>query len=224
MIIQNQPPKDYSYLIFDLDGTMVDTCPDIVGTIRYLIEKYGFEPKSDDFIRGCIGGGARNVLLKCLGEENEALIDRELLGVFAEYYACHAAVFSKPYPGLTELLEHYRQAGKHLAVATFKIRSATLNIFEIFGLMDYFDIIVTADDVTNPKPAPDCVNKILDFYGCTSDQAILIGDTKTDYMTGKNAGVAVCGVTFGYNPPEVIRELNPEYIVDSLSEITDVIL
>lgn len=223
-MIQNQSPKAYPYLIFDLDGTMVDTCPDIVGTIRFIIEKYGFEPKTNDFIRSCIGGGARNVLLKCLGAEQEQLIDEEILALFAAHYAQNAAVESQMYPGLKALLDRYKNAGKHLAVATFKIRSATLNIFETFGLTDYFDIIVTADDVDNPKPAPDCILKILDYYGCQPEEAILIGDTKTDYLTGKNAGIDVCGVTFGYNTPEVMQALKPEYLVDALSEIPEVVL
>ena len=224
MSVMNQIPKDYPYMIFDLDGTMVDTCPDIVGTVQHIIEKYGFEEKSPEFIRSCIGGGARNVLLKCLGAAHEAIIDSELLSYFAEYYTNNSAVHSKMYPGLKQMLALYKAAGHKLAVATFKIRSATLNIFETFGLMDYFDIIVTADDVANPKPAPDCINAILDYYGCDPSEAVLIGDTKTDYLTGTNAGVDVCAVTFGYNTPEVMASLNPAYLVDDFCDLAEVLL
>lgn len=223
-MIANCEPRSYSHLIFDLDGTLVDTCPDIVATVQHLITAYGFEKRTDAFIRSCIGGGARNVLLKCLGEHEADRIDGEILPKFVAYYTVNCAVHSKLYPGVREVLDQYKAAGKKLSVATFKIRSATLGIFEVFGLMDYFDIIVTADDVVNPKPAPDCVNAIVDFYGCPRGEAILIGDTRTDYLTGTNAGIPVCGVTYGYNTPEQVRALKPSYVIDTLAELPLVVL
>lgn len=219
-----QPPKDYPVIILDLDGTLVDTCPDIVGTVKYIIDKYGFMPQSDEFIRSCIGGGARNVLLKSLGKDKEALIDAEILPLFKEYYPTHCDVYSYVYPGVAETLDYFKKTGKKLSVATYKIRSATLKIFETFDLMKYFDIIITADDVENPKPAPDCVNAILDFYTCDKSEAILVGDTKTDYMTGTNAGIDVCCVTYGYNTKEQIEALSPAYTIETFSELTKMIL
>lgn len=224
MIIKNEKPKDYQYIIFDLDGTLVDSCPDIIATIKYIIDRYGFEEKSDAFIRGCIGGGARNILLKSLGSDKEALIDSEVLSLFVTYYTenCNKKTFA--YPGVPETLEYYKQQGKALSVATYKIRSATEKILKTINLYDYFDILVTADDVKNPKPHPDCINVILEHYACERSQAILIGDTRTDYLTGINAGVDVCGVTFGYGDPEVVKALKPTYVIDIMNELKEVIL
>lgn len=224
MIIMNQEPKAYSHIIFDLDGTLVDTLPDLVGTVLQIMKKYGFEEKSEEFVRSCIGGGARNLLLRCLGAENEALIDSELMAYFTAYYSENCSVRSKVYPGVKDVLDYYKQKGTALSVATFKIRSATERIFNDFGLMDYFDVIVTADDVKNPKPAPDCINAILGQYQCGPEDAILIGDTKTDYQTGANAGVAVCGVTYGYGEPSVIEGLKPAYVIDNITKMQQLIL
>lgn len=224
MIITNKEPKNYQYIIFDLDGTLVDTCPDIIETVKYIIKRYGFAEKSDDFIRSCIGGGARNVLLKSLGEENEALIDSEILPLFVTYYTENCDKKSFAYEGVPETLEYYKQQGKALSVATFKIRSATVKILKTLGLYDYFDILVTADDVKNPKPHPDCINAILDYYHCEKSQAILIGDTRTDYLTGTNAGIDVCGVTFGYGSPETVIALKPAYVIDTMQELKEVVL
>ncbi len=214
---------DYKYYIFDLDGTMVDTCPDIVGTVDYIIRTYGYEEKSREFIRSCIGGGARNVLLKCLGRDAEEHIDKELLGVFRDYYTEHCAVDSLVYPGIREAFDCLKGKGKAISVATFKIRPATMNIFNTFNLTSYFDIIITADDVERPKPEPDCILKILEHYKCTPKEALLIGDTRTDFMTGTNAGVDVCAVTYGYNTPEDVRALNAAYTVDSMQEFIELL-
>lgn len=224
MIIKNVHPRVYDYLIFDLDGTLVDTCPDIIETIKFIIERYRFAEKSDGFIRSCIGGGARNVLLKVLGEDKEALIDGEILPLFVKHYTenCDKKTFA--YDGVEDVLKYYKNQGKALSVATFKIRSATEKILETLNLIDYFDILITADDVKNPKPHPDCIIAILDYYACKSSQAILIGDTKTDFLTGTNAGIDVCGVTFGYGDPDEVRDLKPAYVIDTIKELKEVVL
>lgn len=224
MIITNKDPRVYQYLIFDLDGTLVDSCPDIIETVKMIINRYGFEAKDDAFIRSCIGGGARNVLIKTLGADKENLIDTEILPLFVDYYTenCDKKTFA--YSGVAEILEYYKQQGKALSVATFKIRSATEKILKTLKLYDYFDLLVTADDVKNPKPHPDCINAILEHYNCEKSQAILIGDTKTDYLTGTNAGIDVCGVTFGYGAPEEVKALNPTYVIDNMEELKKVVL
>lgn len=216
--------KKYDLLIFDLDGTLVDSAPDIVATVQYIINKYGFEPKDDAFIRNCIGGGARNVLLKSLGQEREGLIDSEILGVFKDYYTENCDVYTVLYPGVKETLEYYRRAGKMIALATYKIRSATEKILKTLNIDQYFELIVTADDVENPKPHPECVQKILKYYKNNPEQAVLIGDTKTDFMTGHNADIDVCAVTFGYGEEEVLRDLKPAYLVETMDEVKEYII
>jgi phosphoglycolate phosphatase len=144
--------------------------------------------------------------------------------LFVDYYTANCDKKTVAYAGVADVLEYYKRKGKALSVATFKIRSATEKILKTLKLFDYFDILVTADDVKNPKPHPDCINAILAYYNCRKTQAILIGDTKTDYLTGTNAGIAVCGVTFGYGDPEVVRSLNPAYVIDSMEELKKVVL
>ena len=212
---------DYDLIIFDLDGTLVDSAADIVATVQHIIEKYGFEPKDDDFIRGCIGGGARNVLIKSLGEDKTALIDAEILPFFKDYYEENCAVYTKLYPGVTEVLEHYYTGGKPMALATFKIRSATEKILKTLGIDGYFEYVVTADDVKNPKPHPECIEKILEHYHLKPQQAVLVGDTKTDFMTGKNAGVDVCAVTYGYGDSDHLASLAPKFMTDYITEIKE---
>lgn len=224
MITKNKESQIYDYLIFDLDGTLVDTCPDIIETVKFIIDQYDFPEKSDAFIRSCIGGGARNVLLKALGADQAALIDAEILPLFVKHYTEHCDNKTFAYDGVETVLQYYKNLGKALSVATFKIRSATEKILKTMNLIDYFDILVTADDVKNPKPHPDCIIAILDFYHCKPAEAILIGDTKTDYLTGFNAGIDVCAVTFGYGDSDEMRALKPAFVIDTLEELTAVVL
>lgn len=215
--------KEYECVIFDLDGTLVDSAPDIVETVKHIITKYKFPEKETCFIKNCIGGGARNVLLKSLGHKNETLIDREILSVFKTYYLEHCDQFTYLYPGVKEILEHY-YGHKKLAIATYKIRSATEKILRTLGIEHYFDYIVTADDVENPKPHPECIYKILDYYPVKADKTVLIGDTKTDFMTGHNANIDVCAVTYGYGNEESLKALNPSYLVNQIGKIKEFIL
>ncbi|MEG0378489.1 MAG: HAD family hydrolase, partial [Eubacterium sp.] len=195
----------------------------IVATVQYIIERYQFPEKEEDFIKSCIGGGARNVLLKSLGSENEALIDQEILDVFKSYYLEHCDQFTYLYPGVKETLEHYF-GHKKLAIATYKIKTATEKILKTLGIDHYFDYIVTADDVENPKPHPECIYKILKYYPVKAEKTVLIGDTKTDFMTGHNAEIDVCAVTYGYGSEENLKTLNPTYLVDQMSKIKEFIL
>lgn len=213
----------YQHIIFDLDGTLVDTNPDLVGTVNYILEKYHFEKKSRDFIRNSIGGGARNLLLRCIGNDHTDIIDNELLGVFSDYYAEHCSIDSKVYPGVMDTLKALEDKNKNLSVATFKIRTATDRIFKDFKMQQFFDIVVTADDVKRPKPNPDCLEKIMQFYDCAPSDTILIGDTKNDSLTAKNAGVDFCAVSYGYGDTEELKSFNPKYLINDFSELVDLV-
>lgn len=209
----------YKLIVFDLDGTLVDSAPDIVATVQYIIKEYGFEPKEDAYIASCIGGGARNVLLKALGQDREQQIDAELLEVFKKYYLANCAVHSKLYPGIRDVLMHYSKAGKKLAVATFKVRNATEKILDVLDIGQYFDVVVTADDVEHPKPDPECILKIVEQIEIGRSKTILVGDTKTDLCTGNNASVDVCAVTYGYGVKEELNALNPTFLISEASEL-----
>ena len=204
-------------LIFDLDGTVADTLPDIAASARFLAEELGCPPPDEAFVRSCIGGGAGKLVGRILGTDDPARI-ADAKRLFAEHYNAHAAVRTRLYDGVPEVLEHY--AGrKRLAMATFKSRPAAERILAHFGIAGCFERLVTADDCRRTKPDPECVERILTALQVRPEDAVLIGDTVTDMDTGRNAGVLTCGVTYGYGSARDIFTRGPDYLVSRITDI-----
>ena len=112
---------------------------------------------------------------------------------------------------------------KRLALATFKIRSATLKILTSLGVHDYFDVVVTADDVQRPKPDPECIHHILQALKCDPDTALLVGDTRTDVETGKNAAIATCAVLYGIGTRDELNAATPDFIIDEIRKLKSIV-
>jgi phosphoglycolate phosphatase len=209
---------DYDLVIFDLDGTLVDTAPDIVETIKYILNYFDCEMKTDEEIIRSIGGGARKVLLKSMGDKGEENID-EALVVFRDYYIENCAIKSTLYPYVTQLLDFLKKNHVRLAICTLKIKEATLRILSELRLVDYFDMIITADDISVPKPDPQGILKILDQLKISTDRAVIIGDTVSDIMAGKNGNIETVGVIYGYDSQQAIENAKPGFIIKNLIEL-----
>jgi phosphoglycolate phosphatase len=209
---------DYDLVIFDLDGTLVDTAPDIVETIKYILGYYDCQMKTDNEIIQCIGGGARKVLLNCMGEKGEVNIE-EALVIFKEYYIKNCANKSTLYPYVEEILNLLKDHQIKVALCTLKIREATLKILADFKIDMFFEAIITADDISMPKPNPQGILKILDLLNVKDNRAVIIGDTVSDIMAGKNGNIETVGVVYGYDSEQAIINANPGFIVGSLQEL-----
>ena len=211
-----------STIIYDLDGTVANTKADIVAAVRATMVRYGVTPPDDDTIASFIGGGARNVIRRALGEGNEDKLD-EAVPFFADTYHAHCAERTTLYDGVTDILEYF-DGKKRQTMATFKSRPGTDTILKRFDIERYFDMVVTAGDVKNPKPDPECINAILTRYGLDPKEAVLVGDTPTDMKTGKNAGVIVCAVDYGFAPIEELRKYSPDFEVSNIAQLKDFII
>lgn len=211
-----------STIIYDLDGTVANTKADIVLAVRSTMLHYGVEPPDDETIASFIGGGARNVLRRALGEANEGRLD-EAVPYFAASYNKNSAVKTYLYDGVLDTFKFY-DGKKRQTMATFKSRAGTDNILAHFDIARYFSKVVTADDVERPKPDPECVNAILKEFGLDPREAVLIGDTPTDMKTGKNAGVVVCAVDYGFAPVEELKGYSPDFEVSNMAQIKDYII
>lgn len=213
--------RTYDVIVFDLDGVIIDSARDLVAAARYSLHQVGSSDRDFSLVRSYIGGGARNLLLRCLDEDKRDRID-EVLNIFKAYYEENCTAQTILYPGVRDVLAFY--AGKkHLALATFKIRPATLKILTALDIRDYFQLVVTADDVQRSKPDPECINHILRSLHCDSDAALLVGDTRTDVLTGKNAGVATCAVSYGIGTRQELEDAAPDFIIDDIRELKNIV-
>ena len=211
---------DYELVIFDLDGTLVHTAPDIVESVKHILKHFDCKMKSDDEIISSIGGGARKVLLKNMGDQGEAHIERAL-EMFRDYYIENCAKKSMLYPGVVQLLEYLKNNKVKSALCTLKIREATIRILKDFTIIDHFQMIITADDITLPKQNPEGIHKILNHLNVDKCKSVLIGDTVSDIMAGKNGQIETIGVAYGYESLEAIKNAKPGFIIGDLNELLE---
>lgn len=214
--------RTFNLIIFDLDGVIIDSARDLVSAAQHSLKQVGSSDPGFAFIRRCIGGGARSLLLHSLDEDKKDRVD-EAMSIFRDYYERNCVTETVLYPGVNDVLTFY-SGHKHLALATFKIRAATQRILAQLDVSNYFDAIVTADDVQHPKPDPECINSLLQRLGHSPDEAILVGDTPTDIDTAKNAGIASCAVLYGIGTREDLFAAKPDFIVENILELTSIVV
>jgi len=213
-------PKTVSTVIFDFDGVLVNTGPDIANATNYTLRKLGVRELPPETIISYIGGGAEPLVRKSLGERADELYE-QALPMLLDRYSEHYMEETVLYPGARDVLEHYAQLGKKMGIATNKVEQIAHDIMDHLEIADYFDIVVGPESVTRRKPDPEAVNIILDELDTESADAVMIGDTPADIGAGKAAGTLTCGVTYGFSPAEAIEEAEPDFILDKITEMTD---
>lgn len=221
MANQHAPLTGIELIIWDLDGALVDTLPDLVASFRAAARAVGFGELTDEQTQNKVGGGARKALEKIFGPDNQHLVDPGL-EFFKEYYPKHSADYSALYPGIAEVLQHF--AGKvKMAMVTAKIRPAAMEILKALKVDQYFEYVVGAEDMTRMKPDPQGVQLVLEKLGIAAENAVMIGDMKTDVQAAHSAGAKAIGVSYGYGNLADIQAVEPEFIIDQASELLDII-
>lgn len=213
--------KNIELIIFDLDGCMVHTQPDIALAFQNTAKAIADMDISLEFAGGLIGGGAKKAMERVFGADRPDLVE-PALKYFKASYVNNCCELSTAYPGVIETLEHFKGKVK-LAVATAKIRAATETILKKLGLFDYFDMLVCDEDMTKMKPDPECIHIILNKLNVQPERAVMVGDMKTDVMAAKAANAGSVAVTYGYGKLEDIKSESPDYIVNDIRELQNII-
>ncbi len=203
-------------LAFDLDGTLVDTAPDIIGALNLVLREEGVKPYHLDEARPLIGRGAMELLRRGfalaghpLSPEQEApLLDRLL-----KHYEAHIDAFSRPFEGLIAALDTLEARGARFAVCTNKHTYLSVELLKKLGLFDRFPSIRGADSVPAKKPDAGHLQACIDDMGGDIKKTIMIGDSETDFLTAQNAGVPCILVSFGYSE-RPIQELDCDVLID----------
>ena len=208
-------------VIFDLDGTLVDTEPDIHRAVDYALEEMGFPPASPAKVRKGIGPGSEAFAKIMLPEEGEEKWE-EWLFRYRKYYAEHCAERSRPFPGVPEMLEALGSC-YGIAVATNKPRYMAERILEKLDLAKFVDLVVGPEDVSHIKPEPEMLELALIRLGGEPLEALVVGDTDNDILAGKSLGTLTCGVTWGYFPESELRRLNPDFLADRPAEVVRIV-
>lgn len=212
-------------IIFDLDGTLVDTAPDLTGALNATMVAFDLPEVDEASVRNMVGRGARVLIergLYAAGIEAKESLVGEALAVFLNYYGDHIADRSLPFSGVVETLEHFRQSATPMGVCTNKPQALTLKLLETLRLIDYFPVILGADKVRNRKPHPDHLLETISGLNVAPDSAIMIGDSTADVEAARAARVPVIAVSFGYSDIAP-HELGADLIIDDFTQLPDAI-
>ncbi len=214
--------------LFDLDGTLVDSVPDLARAVDQMLLALGREPAGEAQVRDWVGNGAEMLVRRALAgrlEIDPGQAPDELLGValdlFKAAYAQANGRTSRVYDGVEALLQHYRAAGVPMAVVTNKPGAFTQPLLDRLRLADYFAVVVSGDTLAQKKPDPAPLLHACEQVGAPTAQALMIGDSRIDVEAARAAGCAVVCVSYGYNRGEPIASAGADRIVDSLAELID---
>jgi phosphoglycolate phosphatase len=212
-------------LIFDLDGTLVDTAPDLLGAMNAVLVQEGRRPVNAEDLRHLVGHGARAMLdeaFKRTGEPADAARLPGLIDAFIVHYRAHIADASRPFTGVVETLAALKQSGARLGVLTNKPQELVGPLLDRLDLTRFFAAIHGAGRFDYVKPDARVFRHVIDDLGGVGDGAVMIGDSTTDLATGRAAKVPVILMTYGYTPTPA-RELGADIVLDTFSEIPDAV-
>jgi phosphoglycolate phosphatase len=211
-------------IVFDLDGTLIDTAPDLIDTLNIILAQEDLPAVPYATARNMIGGGAKVMLERALAAQGRAAneIDR-LYKAFIAHYAAHIADRSHPFPKLDVTLEGLTAAGHRLAVCTNKLEWLSVRLLEALKLTQHFAAICGQDTFGVQKPDPEVFRRTVLRAGGEPARAVMVGDSKTDIRTARAAKVPVVAVDFGYTEVP-IETLEPDRIISSFAELPAAIL
>jgi phosphoglycolate phosphatase len=212
-------------VVFDLDGTLADTAQDLVATLNVILVREGLAPLPFEKARDLIGAGARPLIERGFAASQAPLSEERLDALYAfflDHYHHNIAVHTVLFPGVIEALETLAKQGFTLAVCTNKLESHALELLKVLGLLDRFAFISGKDTFDVFKPDPRHLTETIRRAGGDAARAVMVGDSKTDIDTAKNARIPVVGVSFGYTNIHV-RDLGADVVVDHFDEMNSAV-
>lgn len=208
-------------IVFDLDGTLIDTAPDLLGALNHVLTDAGLDPVGLPTIATLIGNGARAMMEKGFGIQGVTLPAADMDAAFErfiDYYIANIAAQSRPFDGCVEALDLLRDQGARLAVCTNKRQDLSERLLAELGLTGRFAAILGADRATNRKPHADHVFETLTAAGGLPAQALFVGDSRTDERAARNSGLPFVFVTFGYEA-ETVENIASDAVIGHYSQL-----
>jgi len=212
----------YDTLIFDLDGTLLNTLEDLCDSLNEVLLQEGYMPRTLDEVRRFVGNGVRRLVEQSLPDETGDDEINRITSLFQQYYKNNMQNKTKPYDGIMELLYDLKRHKYKIAIVSNKFDSATKALARHFfnGLID---VAIGETAQIRKKPAPDSIYKAVGELGSDIAKAILVGDSETDIDTAKNAGIPCIGVSWGFRGRRLLEKYGADYIIDSPDELINLI-
>lgn len=209
-------------IFFDLDGTLTDSMPGITRAVQYALRRYGIEEENLDVLKPFVGPPLPESFREYYNFSEKDAIDA--VSVFREYYNVTGWLQNEPYPGVKEMLETLREAGKTLYVATSKPEWMAKQVLEHFGLAGYFEMIGGGDDASGRYDKADVIRYVMRQSGFADGSSIvMVGDRRHDIAGAHKAGVPAVGVLFGYGSREELEGAGADWITESVQSLTELL-
>ena len=205
-------------ILFDLDGTLLDTLEDLTDSVNYVLNKHGMPERTIDEIRSFIGNGVPTLIARSVPCDTDSETVKICVAEMMEYYKDHADIKTRPYDGIMELLDNLKQRNIRIAVVTNKAEEAAKILCKAkFG--DVLDIVIGDNGKDKLKPAPDNVFRALNELKLAKDEVLYVGDSDVDMITAKNAHLRSVGVTWGFRDENVLRKNGADHIINTPLEL-----
>ncbi len=212
-------------MLFDLDGTLIDSLGDLTASINLMLGKFDRQPLDSQTVGGFIGDGVRVLVYRSLTATHpdnrppDEQLHAEAISLMHKNYADRMLETTRLYPGVVETLDHFRD--KRKAVVTSKEARFTRLILDHFGISDHFQVVVGGDTVPARKPDPWPVREAITELRGDAARAVMIGDSENDVNAGRNAGARTCAVTFGYRSRSELALTEPDVIVNRFGQLKE---
>lgn len=211
------------FVLFDLDGTLIDSVPDLAYCVDEMMKQLDMPVRGEAAVRNWVGNGVQRLTERALinaldGMPDPALMDKAY-PIFLELYKDNTSKRSCVYDGVIEGLDWMKANGYRLACVTNKAEAFTLPLLKDKGLFDYFEVIVSGDTCAEKKPHPMPLLYAAEQLGVAPENALMIGDSKSDVKAARAAGFHIFCMTYGYNHGEDIRVYEPDVVMDSFAEL-----
>lgn len=212
-----------SMVLIDVDGTLVDSVPDLAFCVDTMLQRLGLPPHGEGRVREWVGNGVERLVKRALlgqldGEPDERLF-AQAMPIFLELYAKNTCVRSHLYAGVREGLDYLRSAGYGLGCVTNKAAQFTEPLLDALGIRDDFAVVISGDTLDKKKPDPAPLLHAAEFFGVPPRDALMVGDSVSDVKAARAAEFQVVCVTYGYNHGRNIADAKPDALIDSLGEL-----
>ncbi|KAA6348361.1 Phosphoglycolate phosphatase [termite gut metagenome] len=207
-------------VIFDLDGTLLNTIADLAQGTNHVLRKLGFPTHEEEAYNFMVGNGINKLFERALPEREKTMENiLRMRTEFIPYYDEYNTDKTLPYPGIVELLQTLQEYGKMIGVASNKYHTATLKLISHYFPEINFTAVFGQRENIAPKPNPAIVYDIMKIAKVSKDKVLYVGDSGVDIQTAKNSGVTSCGVTWGFRPRRELEDFHPDFIIDKAKEV-----
>jgi phosphoglycolate phosphatase len=213
-------PRSMKLVIFDLDGTLIDSRKDLIQSVNAMLRHVKHPELPGEVVASYVGDGAPMLVRRALGDPDDENFFKQALEFFLSYYREHKLDHTRVYDGIPEALKQIQANGteRKMAVLSNKPVHPSRAIVDALGLANYFVRVYGGNSFETKKPDPFGINTLLSETGVRPQDAIIVGDSSIDVLTGRNAGIATCGVTYGF-APHTLCEAPPDVVIESPKEL-----